>query len=187
MVDPLIFLYDEKNKKDRQKWLSENHEIALSWEKISVSFTIKGNGVVSNSEEVARSVFSNHYKNGELDSMVVDDILNKGMSINRMAYLDIEKIHDIGKEKANKDNLKETSEKKEYKGIIKATVCQIRNELIENLQAFAVYDTGNLDNEHHADCFCLIGKNYPPGWRKNSARKILFNMFSKLIPIVDSK
>jgi hypothetical protein len=155
------------------RYLTENHEQSLEWEKESVSSY--SCGTVKDDEILARNIFSPHHydtNTGNLTTLAFDDILNKGLSVLRFDLTGHDTAITIGQLKK-----KETHE---YHGYITVQAKCIREYIIDLKRAMAIYDTAMVDLLTHAD-ICSI--NVTTKGNKNLLRLFLRETFSKLVPI----
>lgn len=118
-------------------------------------------GVVTNDEILIRQLFNpTHYDEATRQPRpsAFDDVSNKGLSVNRLAYTTLQAILDKGHEKAKRDSANLLRGPRELIGhceFLTAHLRAIKDE--QNRQAMAVYDTAKSDDVSHADV-CLVRK-----------------------------
>jgi len=190
MDDPVVFFNDEEISSNKVKLLAECPERSLQWEDLSCSDFSPG--VVGDDENIARQVFSPIHFDAELNKLkplALDDVFNKGLSTNRLKYIDEKPLNEAGESKALRDrSLQEEREKtpdRKYLGFVVAKVSDIRS-LFEDQKSrvFAVYDTGLEAQIDHADVCCLkagSSSSLPKKAAKIHRRELLSNIFSDLI------
>ncbi len=152
------------------RYLAQNYEQSLEWEKKSVS--LYSCGTVKDNEVLARNIFSPHHYDtdtGNLTTLAFDDVLNKGLSVLRFDYTNHDEVIGIGQNKK-----KETHE---YHGYIKVEAKCIRECIISSKRAMSIYDTAMVDLRSHADiCNISVTKG-----NRSLLRIFLKETFSKLV------
>lgn len=164
------FFNCEDSSSKKCHYLTKNYEQSLEWENESVSS--HSCGIVKDDEELARNIFSPHHydtETGEIKSLAFDDVLNKGLSVLRYDYITKEEIVSIGEAKKKDAH--------EYHGYITIQAKCIRDYIIEQKRAMAIYDTALEDLLMHAD-ICSIGVSKGS---RGLLRIFLKDNFSKLI------
>jgi hypothetical protein len=183
VIDDLISVFNDAEKsKQKCKFLAVDYELALELEKKSVSDLSPD--IVKDDEGVARQIFSPIHINdkGDITPAAFDDVLNKGLSVNRRSYISTEGIHLSGESKAEADRQRRPD--REYLGFISVSVEQIRACLIEDKRIFAVYDSALTQAKHHADiCAIILGStsDLPRKSANMYKKRILQKIFSGLI------
>lgn len=183
-----VFFENDEMSYQKSHYLAENYQIALNWEKESVSNHSPGQ--IAADELIARQVHSPiHIDNetNELTPAAYNDVFDKGLSTNRMSYLKNGTIHDLEEAKAEADRCKGKNDRR-YIGYVAAEVRDIRSitDLGTNERLFGVYDTGVKDSPHHAD-ICMIrpgvihGNDLPKKPLKKARRKLLKDAFGSLV------
>ena len=182
MSEAIKFFSNEEIKRDKCKYLAEEHARSLMWEKETVS--LDSPGIVEDEEEIARQIHSPHSYDKETEKLTTyafDDMFNKGLSVNRLSLKNVEELHDIGEKKAEK--ARETNPNREYVGLSIAEVENVRNCDEGTERWFAVYDTSNEDDISHADVCCIYPKKDVAGRKglNRRQRELIQQVFSKLI------
>jgi len=161
------------------KKLLENIDNILMWENITVSDYSPGK--VLNSEIIGRQIHSpihiNEEKPNQLNNFAFEDMINKGLSINRFKYSHKSDLHKRGREKAENDRLgKNASQKpkpeRKYIGLAIANVKEIRDTFEEEKRCFTIYDTASSDCPSHADLYCIFTKCRTELVKTRQARKL---------------
>ena len=162
--------------------LELDYEKSLAWENENTS--VHSRGIVIDCEELARNIFSPIHvdeKTGELTPFAFDDVLNKGLSVIRLSYLNPADVVLNGKQKLTYDHSIGKTER-QYLGYITARASYIRMYIDENSnkRALAIYDTAMEDLVAHADICRIIRLSKT---QKTQIRNYLRSEFSQLISI----
>ena len=107
------FFNNEDFLHSKCKYLADNFEKALEWERLSVSEYSPG--IVEDHEIIVRQIYSPIHiddESGEIKTAAFDDALNKGLSGNRLHHSNEEHIHKLGKSKAEHD--RQTKPERQY-------------------------------------------------------------------------
>ncbi len=165
--------------------LSENHEIAIALETISLSKYSPG--VVAPSESIARMIFSPLHveENGTIKPSAFSDVKDKGLSVHRLEYIECKELECLGKAMASNANVAGRSER-DYIGYVKAHTAEIHQLTGDEKRLFCVYDTAKETEISHADvCAVFLDEQQDPKLSKKAAnksrRKHLQKLFSALI------
>ncbi len=172
---------DENSSREKSKHLAQDYDKALELEKISVSsFSPR---VVENCEPLARQIFSPIHidvDTNEIKTGAFDDVLNKGMSSNRLCLESEEIVHSYGEAKAEKD--KQQKPDRNYHGFITAGAGKIRECVVglhDKKQIFAIYDTSLENMISHAD-ICAVSSPQFTKSQKIEIKRLLQKTFSCL-------
>jgi hypothetical protein len=190
MDDPVVFFNDEEISSKKVILLAKCPERSLQWEGLSCSDFSPA--IVGDLEVIARQVFSPIHFDAELNKLkphALDDVFNKGLSTNRLKYIDKKLLNEVGENKALRDCLLQEERGKnpdrKYLGFVVAKVSDIRYLLEEQKsRVFAVYDTGLETQIDHADVCCLKtgpSLSLPKKAAKIHRRELLSSIFSDLI------
>ena len=165
--------------------LQEQYDKALEWENISVS--ILSPGRVANDEMVMRIVYVPLHidpESEELKPNAFDDALDKGLSVNRVQYADMNAIEKNAIKLA--ESLSQERTPREYQGYVEVNVADVRAEYEYQKRIFAVYDTA-LEGDQgqcHADVCALLSTNQHQELSKNNLKRLvrgrLSSCFSKI-------
>ncbi|HIP25380.1 MAG TPA: hypothetical protein EYG81_02785 [Archaeoglobus profundus] len=173
---------DPQNKCEE---LSENHDIAIELETISLSEYSPG--IVKSSEYIARMIFSPLHieENGTIKPSAFSDVKDKGLSVHRLNYIRCKELESLGKTMASNANTAGRSER-DYIGYVRAHTTEIRQLTVDNKRLFCVYDTAKETKRSHADvCAVFLDEQQDPQLSKKAAnkrrRKRLQELFSTLI------
>lgn len=192
-MDELLALFsincDAETASQKCKLLADKHGEAIALEKISVSEFSPG--PVVNEEYIARQIFSPIHieDDNSIKSTAFDDVTNKGLSVNRMMFVEVDAIHSNGLEKEKRDNAKAFESgrpekaNRAYLGFIQAKVETVRDYYDEDARVYSIYDSSLSSNREHAD-ICMINQDTKSRnnvkWVKMFRRKKLQEMFSPL-------
>lgn len=177
MTMPIDFFSDKTLTHIKCECLAKRHKRSINWENQTVS-TISP-GIVQNDEIIARQIFSPIHvdKNKEITSYAFNDMFNRGLSVNRMDYIDSASLHAKGEEKAAYDRL--TKPDRKYLGYAIANVGEIRNSTEMKIRWFVVYDTSSKNNVSHADICCIFQAKRGSAFQSRQ-RRLIQQAFSKI-------
>jgi len=181
MTEAQKFFSDSAIAKDKCKLLAEEYEESIRLEKEKVSLFSPEN--VLDYEDIARQIFSPIHidqETQELNTLALDDMFNKGLSVNRLKLTLITDLHLKGEEKAENDRVVKPD--RTYVGMVQANVCDIRN-VTDNVRWFTVYDTSLENDISHADVCCI----YQPSEFTKTQKKALKSRQRSLLQKVFSK
>ena len=133
-------------------------------------------GVVANNEIIARQVHSPIHidEDGELIPDFFNDAFDKGLSTNRLGYIDLPKFNQHGESKAERDRVSKPN--RVYHGYVTAEVGKVR-ALFEGqipLRIYGVYDSALPTDASHADICCILpkdGSTTPPSLPRKALGK----------------
>ncbi len=175
------FFSDSSMAKEKCKLLAEEYEQSVSWEDEQVSVFSPEH--VLNDENIARQIFSPihiDHETQELNTLALDDMFNKGLSINRLKLISLTDLHLKGEGKAKNDRVEKPD--RIYVGLVQAKVCDIRN-VTDNVRWFTVYDTSLENDVSHADVCCI----YQPSELSKTQKKALKSRQRSLLQKVFSR
>jgi hypothetical protein len=165
-MEVLKQLFQSEDVNNKVEELTKDHDKALKAECESMSPELSP-GVVESDELIARVLHSPYMYNldgNELTSMAVDDVLNKGLSVNRLKFLDsdeyvfqlVRKMYDDWK-----SDLNNKGKEREYIGFAVANVGELRSlrdgQDLPDVQFAGVYDSAIPSATYHADACVISG------------------------------
>jgi hypothetical protein len=111
-------------------------------------------GRVENGEMLLRAIYSPHHietDTGLLNPMAFDDVVDKGLSVERMSYSSSDAMAAQVKEKLALPRAQEKGHK--FVGVVALECAVVRDiqDLANGSRLFAVYDTATSSNAAHAD------------------------------------
>lgn len=182
-MDVLKQLFQAEAPNEKVRELCSNHARALKAEQESMSPELSP-GIVDNSELVARvlhSPFMCNLEGTELTPKAVDDVFNKGLSVNRLDYIgsDEEVFNSVRTLEAKwLSNPENHSKNRAYIGFAVANVGELRSIRddgdSDDRQIVGVYDSANPDAAYHADA-CIIANMDDINDRYYPSKKALKN------------
>lgn len=184
-MDEKVEFFQELDPKNKCVKLSEDHELSLELENVSLSDYSPS--IVDSSEDIARMVFSPLHidEDGTIKAAAFDDVRDKGLSVHRLDYTEARTLKHIGDSMAS-DAIIAGRSKRDYIGYVKALTGDIRKLIEDEKRLFCVYDTANEIEKSHADvCSVLLDSNNQNLGKKaanKQRRKRLQELFSSLVP-----
>lgn len=165
-MEALKQLFQSEEVNNKVEALAKDHNRALRAEQESMSPDLSP-GIVGDGELVARVLHSPYMfdLNGDkLTSKAVEDVLNKGLSVNRLSFLESEgHAFQIVKDMYEdwKNDPKNKDKKRDYVGFAVAKVDELRSlrddEDLPNVQFIGVYDSAIRSAAYHADACVISG------------------------------
>jgi len=180
-MEAKVKFFKELNPLNKCEELSKNYDISLILETISLSEYSPQ--VVQPVEELARLIFSPLHieEDGSIKASAFHDVKDKGLSINRLNYIDAKTIHRRG----NLMVINNERSPRTYVGYIKVVAQDIHKLEENNQRLFCVYDTATDEDNSHADICAILLESKNSNLGKKAAnkqrRKRLQKLFSSLI------
>ena len=148
----------------------------IAWEEISASE--HSPKPVENSEVLCRQLVQPiHFQDdGTIDPTAFEDVMNKGLSTDRLKYRDLAESRSEGVERAERHNVDfPLKPRRELVALAKFNVAEIRGITAMNTsdRALAVYDTALPANPAHADV-CVVAEKTKEN--KRSIRSKLYDV-----------
>lgn len=135
-------------------------------------------GLVVDTEHVLRELYSpEHVQNGRLStrSIPIKDLLERGFSVRRIQYFNIEKLRSLIHERLRRPRQAEPNWKSVGVSKIKvATVRALRQAGYPDKQVFLVVDTAEIDSPEHASI--LIADENATKSRARRLRELLLQI-----------
>lgn len=177
MSIPISFFADPTFAQTKCKLLAKRHKRSIAWENGTVSPFSPG--PIKNKENIARQIFSPIHvdEDGEIKTYAYDDMYSRGLSVNRMEYINSVSLHGRGEEKAERDRVKKPDRK--YLGYVIANAGTIRTSTDLNIAWFTIYDTASSKNVTHADVCCIFQPKQIKAYQSRQ-RRLIQQAFSKL-------
>lgn len=177
--------FQELNPQNKCEVLSENYDIAIALETISLSE--HSPGIVTPLESVARMIFSPLHieEDGTIKASAFSDVKDKGLSVHRLKFIEGKELECLGETMASKAN-EAGRTKRDYLGYVKAHTEEVHQLTGDEKRLFCVYDTANEAEMSHADiCAVSLDEQKNPKLSKRvankSRRKRLQKLFSTLV------
>jgi len=148
----------------------------IAWEGISASE--HSPEPVANGEVLCRQLVQpiHFQEDGSINPTAFDDVMNKGLSTDRLKYRDIAESRSEGVERAERHNAEfPLKPQRELVALAKFNVSEVRSitAMNTNDRAVAVYDTALPANPAHADVCVVVEKTKE---NKRSIRSKLYDV-----------
>jgi hypothetical protein len=154
------FFAQHINNPEKVKELQKIEE-RINWEVITASEYSPS--TVVNEEDICRQILRPTHvniHNNELKPTAFDDVANKGLSVDRLRFCDLDKIKQVAIGRVTQYNMLADPERvRTFFAIAKFVVRDVRSIMFNEHRCFGIYDTARPDNVAHADiCQIVSGK-----------------------------
>ena len=146
-------IFFDGNLENREKVkILQNEEGCVEWESMKASKYSPC--VVKGDETLLRFIFSPHWDRatGKPTPIAVEDVANKGLSVNRLKYAELQATHRFAQDASVAERQAAAMGRpRKLEALMWLRVAKIREVRLDEQRALGVYDTALVDNRAHAD------------------------------------